>query len=279
MVPRDSENTVWANVRPLETCYTTPESRASFVRAMVGPLEDIAGVERATIADMMPLADGGYRPSPIRSAMSSGTTEYRYNWMHVGPSYFETMGIGLLSGREFSPFDREGSAKAVIINQTMARRVFGEASPVGQVVYFRDSTQVTVVGVAADSTYTTLGENGALALYEPWFQSPGRETEFLVRSSDSPVAVVGTITKLFSEADSSAAADVKPVNQAMGLALLPSRGGAIFLGGLGALGLLLAAVGLASPWVWEARFLQCNRSQCSWCLAFERLTRSRSAQW
>lgn len=241
----DTENTTWASVRLLEARYTSPEARASFVREMISGLEGIAGVERATIADMVPLTDGRFRRSPIRSSASKEATEYRYNWMHVGPSYFETMGIPLMTGREFSPFDRENSGKVVIINQTMARQVFAEVNPVGQVIYFRDSTPVTVVGVVADSKYTTLGENGALALYEPWFQSPGKETEFLVRSSESPAVVVGAIRKLFSNQDSSAAVDVKPVSQAMGLALLPSRGGAIFLGGLGALGLLLAAVGLA----------------------------------
>jgi ABC-type antimicrobial peptide transport system permease subunit len=67
---------------------------------------------------------------------------------------------------------------------------------------------------------------------------------FLVRASGSPTACVKPIADTLSHLDSTAAIETKPMDQALGLALLPSQAGAVMLGAMGILGLMLAAIGL-----------------------------------
>jgi predicted permease len=252
----DTGNTVWASVRLLDSRYRDGESRAAFAREMLDEMQRLPGVESATVANWIPLTDGRSRRTPIRTAFSPDPVTPRFTWMHVGPRYFETLGIAIRQGREFSEFDREGSSMVVILNERMAKHLFGEVDPIGQPLRMRDETVLTVVGVAANSKYGMIGETGEMAMYEPWFQKldEGRATEFVVRvpgsdgrgnrASGPHAAVVESLRALLLRRDSSAAVEVKPISQALGLALFPSRAGAALLGGFGALGLLLAAVGL-----------------------------------
>ena len=133
----------------------------------------------------------------------------------------------------------------IILNESLARRLFGATNPVGHFLRFDDAS-LTVVGVARDSKYFTLGEEDRPALYEPYFQ-PFRNVEnlhFIIRTGVTPESLVKTLATTLAPLDKSASIEVKPMKQAMGLALLPSQAGAGLLGSVGLLGLVLAAIGL-----------------------------------
>jgi predicted permease len=242
----DTTNTLWASVRLLEKSYPTGAARTAYVEETIRDLERVPGVERAAVANWIPLTDGRFRRTPIRTAASEEPQELRFSWMHVGPGYFDALRIPIRRGREFSAYDRDGAARAVILNETMAQRLFGAADPVGQELRFRENVTAVVVGVATNSKYTSLGETGEMVLYESWLQGVDsrRATEFIIHSRGAQPATLAAVKRLLLERDSSAAVEVKPIREALGLALLPSRAGAILLGGFGTLGLLLASVGL-----------------------------------
>jgi len=103
---------------------------------------------------------------------------------------------------------------------------------------------MTVVGVAKNSKYFTLGEENPLALYNP-FNADAWMTNlhFLIRAS-RPCDVVKEIAQTLGRLDASASIEVKQMRDAMGLAFLPSRVGAALLGSMGLLGLALASIGL-----------------------------------
>jgi ABC-type antimicrobial peptide transport system permease subunit len=103
-----------------------------------------------------------------------------------------------------------------------------------------------IVGVAANSKYFTLGEEGALAFYRPSGQEMGANSElnFVVRAEGGPNAVIPAIRRTLDELDGTAALEVRPMRNALALAMLPSRAGAAMLGATGLLGLALAAIGL-----------------------------------
>jgi ABC-type antimicrobial peptide transport system permease subunit len=104
---------------------------------------------------------------------------------------------------------------------------------------------VTIVGVAKNSKYFTLGEENAIAMYTPFAQGPGTEDlHFLIRASQFPQGLVKIIDQTLGSLDQSAAIETKPMRDAFVLALLPSRAGAAILGSMGALGLVLASIGL-----------------------------------
>jgi len=158
------------------------------------------------------------------------------------------MGIPILEGREFLPSDRNGAPAVVVINENLSRRLFGDRNPVGHTFRYSGPTPsapVTVVGVAKNSKYMTLGEEDAKALYAPYFQEEEVlvNLHFLVRTR-RPRDVVKEIAQTLGRLDSSAAVEVKPMRDSMGFAFLPSRVGAALLGSMGLLGLALASIGL-----------------------------------
>ena len=133
------------------------------------------------------------------------------------------------------------------MNETFARTVFESADPVGHTITsdFKGAESQVIVGVAKDSKYFTLGEKQRLAVYQPYFgYAEPVNLHFLVRTIGSPTAYVKPISEILGHLDSTAAIETKPMSQALGLALLPSQAGAVMLGAMGALGLVLAAIGL-----------------------------------
>jgi ABC-type antimicrobial peptide transport system permease subunit len=169
---------------------------------------------------------------------------YRYN--QVGPGYFRTMGIPILQGREFLPSDRAGSPPVVIINETFARRYFGASAATGHTIAVTGAGVKTIVGVARNSKYFTLGEDDVSALYEPYFQQQPNAVilNILFRTPGPPDGLLRPVTTVLTTLDPAAAVQIKPMRNAMGLALLPSQVGGAILGTMGVLGLMLASLGL-----------------------------------
>jgi len=243
----DAEHAAWAFMRLVPEKYTTPEQKQNLVRSALGELSALPGVESASIACIVPLNDNWVTMTDVRTDVSEPPVRVRFHGNCAAPDYFRTMGIPILQGREFLPSDRKGTPEAVIINENMARQLFGNRNPVGHTFrYTRPvlSAPMTVVGVAKNSKYFTLGEDNPLALYnafdpDPWMTN----LHFLVRAS-RPRDVVKEIAQTLGRLDSSASIEVKPMRDAMGFAFLPSRLGAALLGSMGLLGLALASIGL-----------------------------------
>lgn len=135
-----------------------------FLRRLLERLESIPGVESATV---------------MENALVSGWMSN--NWAEidgqkrdmlmngVGPRFFETMRIPLLAGRAPTLADTRDTPRVAVINQTAARRYFGQASPIGR--RFRlGPREVEVIGVAADSKYASLRAEVAPSLYDSFLQ-------------------------------------------------------------------------------------------------------------
>jgi ABC-type antimicrobial peptide transport system permease subunit len=198
-------------------------------------------------------AAGVVQTVPLNSQQTNGTrlrtdlgqqfdVSYRNN--NVGADYFRAMSIPILAGREFLPSDRAGAPAVAVINENFARYLFPGVNPVGHSIRFPEGTPVTIVGVAKNSKYFTLGEVNVLALYSPYAQQrAGDNLNFLIRAA-APRALVKPVTRILGRLDASAAIETKPMRNALVLALLPSRAGAAILGSVGVLGLVLASIGL-----------------------------------
>src|SRR5262249_3183954 len=142
--------------------------------------------------------------------------------------------------------DQVGSPPIAILNENIGERIFGRVNPVGHTIRFGDGLPITIVGVARNSKYFTLGEENALAYYEPYWQLQRAETDLhlQIRPFRSPDELVPVINEVLGQLDSTAALETKPMGNALSFALLPSRVGAAILGSMGLLGLALAAIGL-----------------------------------
>jgi ABC-type antimicrobial peptide transport system permease subunit len=166
----------------------------------------------------------------------------------VGPGYFRTLSIPILAGREFLASDRKGAPEVAILNENLARRLFGDRNPVGRTFRYSSASAgapITVVGIAANSKYFTLGEEMPMAMYMPYAQGAVGHLalQLLVRTAQ-PESLVRDLARRLGPLDPSAAIEVKPMRSALGFALLPSRVGAALLGAAALLGLALASIGL-----------------------------------
>jgi putative ABC transport system permease protein len=127
------------------------------------------------------------------------------------------------------------------------RRYFNGANPVGSRISLVSQNETyDVVGVVTNGKHVTLGEEQRAALYLPLLQHPQASgIAFVVaRTRGDPAALVATLRTTLGQLDPSVSVQVEPMRSALRFALLPTRIGAVVLGTLGLLGLVLAAFGL-----------------------------------
>ena len=244
----DADGALWASVRLVPEMYPTEEQVRSVTSAALSQLRAIPGVEAASVARVVPLNGNSVRGDQVLADANPEPVRVRFHNNEIGPDYFRTMGIPIRAGREFIESDRKGAPEVAILNENLARRLFGDRNAIGRTFRYEAPTlsaPITVVGVAANSKYFTLGEESPLAMYSPYSQGAGGNLapHLLVRSS-RPEGLVRAIARTLGALDPSAAIEVKPMRNALGFALLPSRIGAALLGSAALVGLALASIGL-----------------------------------
>jgi predicted permease len=122
---------------------------------------------------------------------------------YVGPRYFETVGMPIRRGRDFTDRDDVDAPEVAIVNETMARRYFGDRDPLGRRFgYGGDRLQFEIVGVVADARVNGLREAPPPMAYFPLRQSPQEYARNLyVRAAGSPEAVRGGLRAAVAAAE------------------------------------------------------------------------------
>jgi predicted permease len=136
-----------------------------------------------------------------RVQVEGSSTRDRLNADWVGPGYVRTAGMTLLAGRDFSLADDGRGQKVVIVNQTMARRYFGDGDALGRRVTFnKDDYQI--VGVVRDAKYFDLRESALPLVYFPTLQTQSGVTTLELRTSGvDPTVLSPTIRPLIHDVD------------------------------------------------------------------------------
>lgn len=231
----ETRQTIWANVRLVPENYATPEKRAAITQAALDSLRQLPGVDSVALTETVLLNDDTTHGGPIRTDLSPDPVVLQRYWTHVGAGYFATMGIPVLAGREFQDTDEKG----VVLNEALARRLFGSENPIG-----RTFNNQPILGVVGNTKYFSLAEDQRYAAFEPHPRNTGPVLHLMLRAAVPPETLLRPIQQTLLALDGAAALDVRPMSRAMTLALLPSRAGAAVLGSVGLLGLALASIGL-----------------------------------
>jgi len=213
----------------------------------------IGGVERAAASFTIPLQGSSYSRGGLRVpgyTSPRNTDVMTADWDVVSPTYFETLGVPIVRGRGFDAGDREGQGFVAIVNETFAARVWPRRGAVGQVIYQETKRDVfdrplTVVGVARDADYRTVGEDPRAFIYVPMAQQPITELNVWVRHGPGQPLAAETMRRLVAELDPGLPLlDATSFEDATGIGLVPQRLAAAVAGGVGMVGLLLTALGL-----------------------------------
>jgi predicted permease len=166
----------------------------------------------------------------------------------VGPRYFETMGIPLVSGREFSDRDVKGAPRVAIINETMAKYFFEGSSPIGRRFGFgRDrTTDIEIVGVAKDVRSLELRNRAPRFIYIPYAQDDSvTELTYYVRASQDARSTATALRQAVQRIDTNLPIfNIKSMQVQVDESLFVERMVAVLSIAFGALATLLAAIGL-----------------------------------
>jgi putative ABC transport system permease protein len=168
----------------------------------------------------------------------------------IGPDYFATMGIPLLSGREFTVADGAGSPKVAIINEAMARRFFANRNPIGSHFAFgagdRIRPDIEIVGVVKDSKHGTVREKKRPFAYLPYAQKTdlGRIT-FYARTDQDVASIAPSLRREVERRDNNLPIyDLKTLRQQADESLFNDRFLTFLSICFGLLAAALAAIGL-----------------------------------
>ena len=216
------------------------EARAlAFYRALRERVEGLPGVTAVSYTGRLPLTAG----SSIDEISVQGGTLSIHNGK-VDVDYFEVMRIALLQGRAFQWTDDRRSPPVAVVNETFARRGWPDGSAVGR-TFQRHGQTVTIVGIARDAKYATLGESTPPFAYLPLAQAWQPSQELVVRSTGPSDQLAPAIQEAALSIERAAPRpNVITLRDATAIVLLPQRVAAMVTGVLGAVGLLLAIVGL-----------------------------------
>jgi predicted permease len=183
-----------------------------------------------------PIAVDGYQPPPEEQPIVA------YN--EVGPDYFVTVGIPLLSGREFNRADDEKSALVAIVNETMAAKYWPGRSPIGQRVQVK-GRWMQVVGVAKNSKYLSVRETPTPFFYVSLSQNFAIEPGLNIRTRMSPEAMAAVLTREVHALDRNLALfEMITLQEQVDRSTSPQLVAVTLVGVLGGLALLLAAIGM-----------------------------------
>jgi len=227
----------------------TGESVIAMQKRMIDAFQKVPGVKSVGLIDAAPLASGGFTAG---LAFTDETTDLRpgnaaadaYQFS-ISPEYFEAAGTALRSGRAFSWHDDKNAPAVAVVNQELARKVFGSGGKaLGKYFKKRDGTRVQVVGIVGDGKYQSVTEAPEPAMFLPILQSPSSQAYFVVRSTRDDAQVMSAIRNAVHGLDASLPIYIEPWSKAMQAPLFGPRMATLSLGVLGAMAALLSITGI-----------------------------------
>jgi putative ABC transport system permease protein len=242
--------TVGVGLSPIK--YPGLQQQAAFYQEFIDRVEtlpgvvSVAGVSRAPVAAVVSSTDFTIQGMPVEPGHEPDA-DYRV----ISPRYFQTMGIPILGGREFTARDTKDAPDAVIVNKALAERYWPGADPLGRRIQLSAETTRwrEVVGVVGNEKLSGLDKETAPAIYVPLTQNsfPGalRSLFLVVRAQGEPTSLAPGVQKeLRSMDEEQAVFQVRLLEEVIYDSLAQRRFNSLLLVIFAALAGLLASVGI-----------------------------------
>ena len=223
--------------------------------ARFGGLPGVQSVSMSMDSPGGELSMGAGMAVPGRPAEGDDSPTVFHNF--VGPRFFETLGIPVLAGRDFSLGDDAAAPKRVVIDEAVARRYFGTGDPLGRQIIAGDPrcgrcplpATAVVVGVVKNVRYSSLRTGAPLMIYRPYRQESAAPADtFLIRASSRDVEALGPL--IYAEVRAAAPALPRPsvvsLEDTVAGVLVEERMLAALSTAIGGLAAMLAAIGIYS---------------------------------
>jgi predicted permease len=225
--------------------YDAPRSK-NFQDALLERVAAIGGVESAALSRMVPFSYRTYSSAPIAvdgyDAPLDQQPTASYN--EVSPGYLATIGIPLVSGRDFTKADAESSEPVAIVDETMAATYWRGADPLDKRLIVR-GRPMRVVGVARVAKYRNLLETPAPFFYVPLRQNFTAQTALLIRTGQSPASLAPVLAREIHALDGNVApGEILTMREQVRRTTTAQRIAVAILSVFGLVALALAAIGL-----------------------------------
>src|SRR6516164_1615015 len=193
--PGFSTDVIATNISLFSAGYKLDRAKI-FYNELLDRVRALPGVESATLTRVIPFSYNvpssgpieidGYQPAPNEQP----TADY----VEVAEDYFSTLGISIVSGRAFARTDDENAPPIAIINETMAGKYWPGKNALGQRLKVKDRW-LEIVGVARNANYETKLELPRSFFYVPLRQNFGVQNTFLIRTRETPGAVMNALAR------------------------------------------------------------------------------------
>jgi putative ABC transport system permease protein len=191
-----TDNLLTLQVGLPEDKYSDETRPPAFFKQMLANLERLPGVSGAATTDLLPLSGGGNIASFIVEGQPAPLPDEKLeaNVRTVSENYFAVMGMPLVEGRFFSEHDDRSAPSILVINHTLAARLFPQQSAIGQHLIFGFDAQRRpwqIVGVVGDENVKELDARVTPVIYFNYAQDGGTYNAVVVRTTGDPASLIG----------------------------------------------------------------------------------------
>ncbi len=216
-------------------------------KRLIEAAKGIPGVMAVGTINATPLGASGSNTS----VYAGGSTDFRTSkrrfsakYFSISPGYLNAAETHLLAGRDFTWRDTDKAPLVALVNETFARRLFGDSRAVGRQFMNASGHSFEIAGVVEDGKYGSLTEAPTPAMFFPLAQNPDNDTTLVVRSRLSTAETAEALEKVLSKVDPSLPFNIRSWSAGMALVLFPARVATVSLGVMGLLAAMLAVTGV-----------------------------------
>jgi len=237
--------------------FKNADDMFAYVRTLTERMGATPGVESATLAGNGPLSSShGEGSFAIEGVPDNPNAQLTAETQSVGAGYFETLGIPLRQGREFTSLDGGKGPLVIIVNRAFTQKFFGGKSPVGKRIYMGDDDAQhnkiwdEIVGEVDDVHDRDPRIPAGPTIYTPFYNpdfTAGMLTgvDYLLRTRANPEAMISAAqNQVWAFDKSEPISKIQTLQQSLSESVAEPRFQSFLLGAFGALGLLLAIVGI-----------------------------------
>jgi predicted permease len=255
----DTRRVLTVNV-PVMSYGKTPEQVLAFYKEVIGRLTSLPNVDGVALGTFVPWRDGGkfgpgFNFTTEGRVTARGEEDPRARFRTVSPGYFSSVGVPIIAGRDFNDLDTHSAEQVVIVSQSIAQRMFPNGNAVNHHLQWTDPVMKFVdigtaprriIGIAADVDDENVVPGPSMTVYHPFSQEQLWAGNLFIHAHGNPYTLVTPVTRIIRDMSAD-----QPIEHAATLAdiraevLSPDRLNTLVFGGLAAVALAIAVVGVA----------------------------------
>jgi macrolide transport system ATP-binding/permease protein len=240
-----TEQVVTTSINLFAAGYDSTRAK-TFDDRLLQRIRSIGGVDTVALARSTPFANRPYDDGPIAvdGFVLKPDEQPTASYNSVTPGYFATMGIGILSGRDFTTADDESSEPVAIVGESMVAQFWQGENPIGKRLQVQGRWR-RIVGVAKNIKFASLLDAPNALFYIPLRQNFSMQVGIFIRTSKAPDALSSSLARQIHDLDPRLAPyEAITMREQVERAMSAQRVAVTLLGLFGALAVLLASVGL-----------------------------------